>query len=261
MNVLVLGGSGGIGRAIIDEISRRYPRANIFATWHHNKPKKLVSDAISAGQEEVQWFKSDISSESQVKDLSANIQNSLRDISNDSSASGNFNITLDWIINAVGFLHANGQLPEKSLRQFDPGFFIKNISLNTLPTLILAKHFSALIRQCEAPVFATVSAKVGSIEDNGLGGWTSYRCSKAALNMALKNISLEWKRSIPKACVVALHPGTTDTELSLPFQSNVPVGKLFSRQKTAGYLVDVIETLTPEKTGKFFSWDKSEIPW
>lgn len=270
MNVLILGGNGGIGRAIIDEILLRHPTANIFATWHSKKPVyRQESQTISEDTNialNFQWFSVDVSSESEIKALSAKVRDALlvrenKDRDRDSDEKETKSLALDWIINAVGVLHVNNASPEKSIRQVEPDFFIKNIEFNTLPTLLLAKHFASLIKKSSAPVFTTVSAKVGSIDDNHLGGWTSYRCSKAALNMALKNISLEWRRSIPKACVVALHPGTTDTELSMPFQSGVAEGRLFSPQKTARYLLDVVASLTPEKTGKFFSWDGTEIPW
>jgi len=108
---------------------------------------------------------------------------------------------------------------------------------------------------------AVVSAKVGSIEDNRLGGWYSYRCSKAALNMAIKNISIEWRRRSPNVCVTSLHPGTTDTRLSAPFQRNVPDGKLFSCDHTAQCLVDVVSRLQLSDSGKFLAYNGEELPW
>ena len=165
------------------------------------------------------------------------------------------------MINAVGLLHDETHGPEKSIRSIDPDFFIKNMNVNALPTLLAAQAFSKLLKSAERGIFATISAKVGSIEDNGLGGWHSYRCSKAALNMALKNIAIEWQRSHKTLCVASLHPGTTDTSLSKPFQKNVPDGKLFSAEKTASYIIDTLEKLTPTETGKFWSWDGTELPW
>lgn len=109
-------------------------------------------------------------------------------------------------------------------------------------------------------VFASISARVGSIEDNRLDGWYSYRASKAALNMLLKTFSIELKRLAPSAICVGLHPGTVDTALSKPFQGNVAPGKLFSRAKSAGHLLQVINGLTPADSGAVFAWDGSRIP-
>jgi len=108
---------------------------------------------------------------------------------------------------------------------------------------------------------AVISAKVGSIQDNRLGGWYSYRASKAALNMAIKTISLEWQYKVPNCCVAALHPGTTDTQLSAPFQANVAIKKLFSADQTAALLIDVIDNLNSKNSGRFWNWDGKEIPW
>jgi len=110
-------------------------------------------------------------------------------------------------------------------------------------------------------LFTTVSAKVGSIEDNYLGGWVSYRSSKAALNMMLKTTALEWKRSLPNVVVAALHPGTTDTNLSKPFQAHVPASQLFTPQQSVSYMLNVFTDLKTEDSGKFLAFDGEELPW
>ena len=110
-------------------------------------------------------------------------------------------------------------------------------------------------------IFATISAKIGSIEDNRLGGWYGYRASKAALNMLLKTASIEYSRRSKQTAIVLLHPGTTDTRLSEPFQRGVPPEKLFPVEKTVGLLIDVLENVTIEDNGSFFSWDGSRLPW
>ncbi len=117
------------------------------------------------------------------------------------------------------------------------------------------------IRPGHKSVFAALSARVGSIADNRLGGWTSYRASKAALNMVLKTLSIEHARRFPDSAVIGLHPGTVDTRLSRPFQRNVAEGKLLSAAQSAGYLLDVIEQVTPEDTGRTFAWDGSKIEY
>lgn len=233
MNILVVGANGGIGLALLHALQARYPDANLHGTWHSTQPVSSICN----------WIQLDATQEQQVAEV----------------ASG-FN-SIDWIINAVGFLHSPDQGPEKTMREFDTDFFMQNIRINALPTLILAKHFMPMLKRAEKAVFATISAKVGSIEDNRLGGWVSYRSSKAALNMALKTISIEWRHKCPGVCVVALHPGTTDTQLSRPFQAHVPANSLFSVEKTAGLLLDQLDTLDSTHNGKFLAFDGEELPW
>jgi NAD(P)-dependent dehydrogenase (short-subunit alcohol dehydrogenase family) len=100
---------------------------------------------------------------------------------------------INWLINTVGMLNTPAQGPEKTIRHIDPAFFLESMGINTVPTLLLAKHLHGKFRHGRPAVFATVSAKVGSIEDNRLGGWFSYRASKAALNMCLKPLAIEWR--------------------------------------------------------------------
>jgi len=174
--------------------------------------------------------------------------------------SSDFN-RVDWILNFAGFLHSKAGGPEKSIRALDPDFLIESIRVNCLPSLLLARHFARALKQSTAPVLATVSARVGSIEDNRLGGWYSYRISKAALNMALKTLSIEWKRSHPKGCVAALHPGTNDTPLSKPFQANVKPQKLLQPEYTASMFLKLLTQLEPANSGKFWAWDGESIAW
>jgi NAD(P)-dependent dehydrogenase (short-subunit alcohol dehydrogenase family) len=168
---------------------------------------------------------------------------------------------LDLLVNCVGVLHAEDLQPEKSLRQIAPEKLLYYFQVNSLPAVLLAKHFQPLLKSNQASVFATISAKIGSIEDNRLGGWYGYRASKAALNMFLKTIAIEDSRKNPHTIVVALHPGTTDTRLSQPFQRNVPAAKLFSVDRTVSQLLTVIDQLTETDNGSFFSWDGSRLPW
>ena len=143
----------------------------------------------------------------------------------------------------------------------DSFFLLESVRVNTLPTLLLAKYFSAALKRSPAPLLAAVSARVGSIEDNRLGGWYSYRMSKAALNMALKTLSIEWRHSHPRGCVAALHPGTNDTALSKPFQANVAAQNLFRPEYTASMLVKLLSRLGPDDSGIFWAWDGTRIAW
>lgn len=235
MKIVVTGASGGIGSAIVDLLAVRPDVEHIIATCNSRAPGKELTG--------VTWQQLDLADECAVSDWA--------------SRTGE----IDWLINAVGMLHNGEQGPEKTIRRVDPDFFLRNMSVNALPTLLLAKHLHASFRHGRPAVFATVSARVGSIADNRLGGWVSYRASKAALNMCLKTLAIEWTRTLPNVAVAALHPGTTDTALSKPFQKNVPPSQLFSPARTAGYLLDVLDGLTPAESGQFLAFDGEQLPW
>ncbi len=235
MKVLIVGGNGGIGKAIIKYLTNVFPSARLYATYHLNAPETEESNII--------WFKIDASKESDIKELAEKTP------------------TLDILINAVGFLHDPTHKPEKSINQFTPAFFNQNLSANTLPTLLLAKYFSAHLKAKQQTYFIALSARIGSIEDNKIGGWVSYRCSKAALNMAIKTISIEWKFKLPNCCVFAFHPGTTDTQLSKPFQKNVSPSKLFTTDYVSQQLFNLVNQLDASCTGKFYSFTGEELPW
>ena len=160
---------------------------------------------------------------------------------------------------ATGLLHDGAKGPEKSLRQLDPDWLIKNYQVNTIGPALVAKYFLPLMERKGTSKFAALSARVGSISDNRLGGWYGYRASKAALNMMIRNLAIEWSRKNDRAVIVALHPGTVDTALSEPFQGNVPAGKLFDSGYAARHLLDVLDRLEPADSGKIFAWDGTEI--
>ena len=149
--------------------------------------------------------------------------------------------------------------PERSYKALDPGVMEQVFRLNTIGPAIIAKQMVPLLPRDRRAVFAALSARVGSIGDNRLGGWHSYRASKAALNMLLKNLALELQRSHPQAVVAGLHPGTVDTALSEPFQRNVPQGKLFTVGQSASCLLDVIDRLGPADSGQVFDWQGAPV--
>ncbi len=166
-----------------------------------------------------------------------------------------------YVINCVGLLHDGEMQPEKSLRQIDSEQVLRYFQVNSVSAVLWAKYLQPLFKQSDRSIFASISAKVGSIGDNQLGGWYGYRASKAALNMLMKNVSIEYRRTCPQTIVVVLHPGTTDTNLSLPFQRNVPPEKLFTVQRTVSQLLAVIGQLSLPDSGEFFNWDGQKIPW
>ncbi len=160
---------------------------------------------------------------------------------------------------ATGLLHEGELLPEKSLEELSPERFQRLFAVNTVGPALIAKHFIPLLPRSSSAVIAILSARVGSIGDNRLGGWYGYRASKAALNMVIKTLSIELKRRCSNAVIVGVHPGTVDSELSRPFQRNIDPDKLFSASTAADNLLALVETLTPEASGKFFAWDGRPI--
>lgn len=165
----------------------------------------------------------------------------------------------DCVIVATGMLHGTGGLPEKSWRALSSEGLAQSFAINAAGPAMVAKHFLPLLPHEGRCVFAALSARVGSISDNGLGGWYSYRASKAALNMLVRTLAIELARKRPEAICVALHPGTVDTPLSEPFQGNVPDRQLFTPEKSAAHLLDMLRNLNPEQSGRIFAWDGSEI--
>ncbi|WP_277968297.1 SDR family NAD(P)-dependent oxidoreductase [Sphingomonas echinoides] len=165
------------------------------------------------------------------------------------------------IVIATGVLHDGDRGPEKSLRELDPEWLAKTFAINAIGPAIVAKHFLPLMPRSGRCVFAALSARVGSISDNKLGGWYGYRASKAALNQLIRTLAIEEKRRNDRAIVVGLHPGTVDTALSKPFQGNVQPGRLFDAERAALQLLDTIEGLKVPDSGKLFDYEGAEVPF
>ena len=168
---------------------------------------------------------------------------------------------LDLVIVATGILHSDDIAPEKTMRNLDARALAEVYAINAIAPAVLGKHFLPHMQRNGKSVFAVLSARVGSIADNRLGGWAAYRASKAALNMLLKTLAIEHARNRPESIIAALHPGTVDTRLSKPFQGNVRRGGLFTPDVAAGYLLEVINDLQPNHTGGFFAWDGTAIEY
>ncbi|MFK8047521.1 MAG: SDR family NAD(P)-dependent oxidoreductase [Halioglobus sp.] len=165
------------------------------------------------------------------------------------------------LINTVGLLHNQHQVPEKRLKAVDPGNLQKSFQVNAVLLLLLSQAFSKLLRHDEPAVLASLSARVGSIEDNQLGGWYSYRASKAAHNMLLKTIAREWRISHRNVTAVALHPGTVHSRLSEPYVSEHYRKRVLTPTECACALLDVIGELRLEDSGNFYDWQGKSIPW
>jgi len=163
------------------------------------------------------------------------------------------------VIVATGFLHGPDYRPEKSMRDLGPEGLARNFALNATGPALVAKHFLALMPRDGRSIFAALSARVGSISDNGIGGWYGYRASKAALNQLLKCLAIEAGRKRPDLVVAGLQPGTVRTPLSAPFRGSVPEDGLFEPETAAGHLLDVLDRLTPEQSGRLFDWSGAEF--
>lgn len=234
--VAVIGASGGIGAALVEQLVALPATGRVFAFG-----RRLDEQS----DDHIHIAPIDVTRERTVREAAAV-----------ATSEG----PLDLVVVATGILHNdNGIFPEKSLRNIDASVMAEVLRVNTIGPSLVAKHFLPHLRPGHKSVFAALSARVGSIADNRLGGWTSYRASKAALNMVLKTLSIEHARRFPDSVVIGLHPGTVDTRLSRPFQRSVAEGKLFSATRSAGYLLDVIERVTPQDTGNVLAWDGSRI--
>ncbi len=228
-SAVIFGATGGIGKAIADELEAddRFDRIVRFSR-SGNSPVSV-----------------DLTSEESIRDAAAWLADK--------------QISPSLVFVATGLLHEDKKGPEKSLRQLDADWLLKNYQVNAVGPAMVAKHFLPLMDRNGLIRFAALSARVGSISDNRLGGWYGYRASKAALNMMIRNLSIEWSRKNDNSIIVALHPGTVDTALSVPFQGNVAPEKLFDSVRAARQLLDVLDALKPADSGKIFAWDGTEI--
>lgn len=165
---------------------------------------------------------------------------------------------ISLVIVATGLLHSASKGPEKSLRELDPDWMMENYRINAVGPALVAKHFLPIMAKQGPICFAALSARVGSISDNRLGGWHSYRASKSALNMFIRNIAIEWQRKNPQSVIVGLHPGTVETALSAPFKGN-PAHERFAPARAAGDMLSVLQRLKPEQSGQVFAYDGSLV--
>jgi NAD(P)-dependent dehydrogenase (short-subunit alcohol dehydrogenase family) len=246
-NALIVGASQGIGLEFVRQLLNNEQIEQIFATYRNPDSASDLLAFVDTDPTRLLALPMDITLEREIEQTVNKINEKVD--------------KLHFVINCVGILHEGYLQPEKSLRQINSEQLLRYFQVNSIGTPLLAKHLLPLLRHPEPSVFASISAKIGSIGDNRLGGWYGYRASKAALNMFVRTIAIEYSRRSPKTIVVALHPGTTDTRLSKPFQKNVPAEKLFSVERTVRQLLAVIEQLTGKDSGEFFNWDGDRLPW
>ena len=219
MNALIIGASGGIGGALADALAARGVMVDRLS--RRSDPPLDLTDETSI--------------------VAAAI--ALAD-----------HAPYTLIIVATGLLHGPSGGPEKSWRQLDAAQLAHSFAVNAIGPALVARHFLPLLDPKERAVIAFLSARVGSISDNRLGGWYGYRASKAALNQFVRTLAIELARSRPATICVALHPGTVDTALSAPFQRGVPAGQLFTPAISAAHLLRVIDGLSPQDSGALLDW-------
>ncbi|MDS7594152.1 SDR family NAD(P)-dependent oxidoreductase [Agrobacterium tumefaciens] len=223
--VIVIGASGGIGGALLSLLE--------------TDPRCAFALPLSRSRGDI-----DITDEASVAATADRL----------SDQRGSF----DLVFNATGALTINGVGPEKSIKAIDPFQMARQFAVNSIGPALLLKHFAPLLKREERCVFASLSARVGSIGDNRLGGWISYRASKAGQNQIIRTAAIEIARTHPQSVVVALHPGTVATDLSQAFSNG---RDRFPPKQSAARLLATIDRLTPAQTGQFFAYDGSRIEW
>ena len=237
---LVQGANRGIGLELVHQLLRIKPEGRVFATCRRPADAAALQALASQQPERLRVLELDVQNESTIAAAAESVARVTRE--------------LQLILNVAGVLHGADFGPEKKLGQVQPESLRQVFEVNAFGPLLVAKHFHRFLRHDKRSVFASLSARVGSISDNRLGGWYAYRGSKAAQNMFTKNISIELARVAPNSITVGLHPGTVDTDLSKPFQPNVPEKQLLPASKSVTALLQVIESLDREDSGKVFDF-------
>lgn len=244
---VVCGASRGIGLAMTEQLLARADVARVWAVARNARQAPGLAALAKTHGERLQRLDVDACDETALAELASRLRDAVPH--------------LHLLVCSIGVLHSGAAKAEKGLAQLDIAGLQATFQSNAFAPILLLKHLLPLLRGRHPCTVAALSARVGSIGDNRLGGWYSYRASKAALNQLLHTASIELTRLNPQSCVLSLHPGTTDTELSKPFQANVPADKLFSTAFAAEHLLTQIECRGPALSGTFWAWDGQPIPW
>lgn len=224
MTTVIIGASGGIGKALADLLEQR--RELVQRLSRRESGLELTDEATIAA-----------------------------------AATSLSPTAITRLIIAAGMLHEGDYGPERALKQLSFERLMRSFAVNAVGPALVLKHFAPLLARDRPCMVACLSARVGSIADNRLGGWYGYRASKAALNQLVRTAAVELSRTHPLATIVALHPGTVDTAMSRPFQAAVPPDRLFTPAHAAERLLRVMDRLTPEQSGGFLDWKGEPVPF
>ncbi len=244
---LITGASSGVGRALCERLLASSPTIAVIGVARSAETAPTLDALQQRFGDRLHRLDADLTQPAAMESIAATARSTVG--------------TLDWVVHAAGVLHGDRIAPEKSVRDVTLDALQQVFALNAFAPILLARALLPLLPKDRPGVFAAISARVGSIGDNHLGGWYAYRASKAAQNQLMRTLAIELRRTHPLMVCASMHPGTVDTPLSKPFQRGVAHDKLFAPARAAGYLFDVITHLTPEQSGRFHAWDGSEIEW
>ena len=238
---LVVGGSGGIGGAVLQRLSSAGER--VLATYCSAHPLSEQPDGA------YHWQHLDLSQEASIvlaaQEMAAVLEGSY----------------LRRLLFCSGVLHSDQMAPEKQLANIDQQAMLVSMQVNAVGPLLLIRELLSFIPRERPSSISAISARVGSISDNELGGWYSYRCSKAALNMGLRTLSRELRRTHAQCVVSVYQPGTVATRLSAPYRGATPDKKLFRPGKAAENYLKLLDSLQPDDSGGFFDWAGKRVPY
>ncbi|XP_062082178.1 uncharacterized protein LOC133788637 [Humulus lupulus] len=252
---MVQGASRGIGLEFVKQLLEKDDKGHVVATCRNPSRAKGLHDLQNKFAERLSILPLDVTVESTIEESAKSIREKYG--------------SLNLLINASGILSIPDVLqPETTLSKVQKSSLLFAYEVNAVGPILVIKHMWPLLKigggsgtERDVAVIANLSARVGSIGDNRLGGWHSYRASKTALNQLTKTISVELERKKDPIACILLHPGTVDTDLSRPFQRNVAKDKLFTKEFSAQKLLHIINNVKSSDNGKFFAWDGQEIPW
>lgn len=252
---MVQGCSRGIGLEFVKQLLQKSEKGHVIATCRKPNEASGLLSLKNMFAQRLSILPMDVTDESTIEASAKSIKDRYG--------------SLNLLVNASGILSIPDVLqPETTLLKVEKSSLLLTYEINAVGPILVIKHMWPLLKagggtgtDRDVAVVANISARVSSIGDNRLGGWHSYRSSKAALNQLTKTVSVEFARRKDPVICILLHPGTVDTDLSKPFQRNVPEGKLFTKEYSVQKLLGIIDHAKIQDNGKFFAWDGQEIPW
>lgn len=247
--IAVFGAGGGLGQALIAHLRAREPDTRIIAVSQRPLPELLQSANL-------QWYQ--VGGYGGEAQREQGFAEQVQTLCEQWQSEG---IVLDGVLSTLGWLHQQDWQPERRIEQLDEAQLMAYFHGNAVLPILLLQAVKPLLTKKEPAFVVQLGAKVGSIGDNQLGGWYGYRASKAALNMLFKTAAIEFRRTHKKLSLAVIHPGTTDTKLSEPFQERLPKDKLYTPEQSATRIWHVINGLNPEQSGGFWFWDGTSLPW